>query len=174
MRGVSESDVDNLSLPANIDYGRNRAAPSDRDEEIKQIMLRFMNAQSSAHAVSLMGVGRGHGDVLLTFAERIAPVAVNRRSVEDLRSGLTAVALAYQITDWRDALAVLALLYRAAELITGDANAELAIVAHQLDGKSGQILRDFANRPPAAKSITGFNYSEGRDNNGFYFRQMPL
>jgi hypothetical protein len=109
--------------------------------------------------------------VLLAFAERMASLARRESSPDRVRAGLTAAALTAEDggEETRDALLVLPLLWRSAEVLGLDADAEFRGVA--ADVGRGELV-DFAERPPADRAIDTMGYVEVDDEDlGFSYER---
>ncbi len=58
---------------------------------------------------------RAHGSVLVAFAERLASRAVRENKPEFIGAGLSALAIAIKLLDFREVLPIVSLLHRSAE-----------------------------------------------------------
>ncbi|WP_041289194.1 hypothetical protein [Kribbella flavida] len=113
----------------------------------------------------------GADEVLAAFAERAASIAVRHQDSREVRAGLLAAVIALDLTtDQRDVVPVLALLYRATEMI-GDDPALAFLTVTELCGGRTRPLREFLARSPADKTIQAMGYDEGDDGHGFRFRR---
>jgi hypothetical protein len=148
-------------------YGR-QPIPTARDQQIAGFVRTIVRREDFEHAVS--GMGERQWMAFGTFAERMASLAVRRRSVRELRDGLLAVQLALARTDdQRDVLPVLSLLYRAAELIGADPEQEFARAAEIGSAASAETLTGFTRRSEPDRRIGAMGYVEGKDADGFRF-----
>ncbi|HTJ71526.1 MAG TPA: hypothetical protein VL551_28545, partial [Actinospica sp.] len=109
--------------------------------------------------------------VLAVFGERAASLAVRAKDPGGLRYGLSGTALACALTDdAREVVAPMALLYRAAELIGVDPDAEFAAAARRSgNAQAERALSAFPRRAPADRSPGAMYYFERQDGDGFRF-----
>ena len=155
-----------LKPAVNVGYGR-KELPSPRDGEIRELLVSTADSVQFEQVMLLMP--RGADGVLAAFAERAASIAVRHQDERELRAGLLAAALALALTDEpREVLPVLALLYRAAEMIGHDPRLEFSS-ANALTGGKATGLVDFLQRSPEDRSIQAMGYEEGDDKQGFRF-----
>ena len=79
----------------NVSYGR-QDLPSRRDEQIRDLLLKRVDAVIFARLTELMP--HGADQVLLAFAERAASMAARHQDARELRSGILAAAIAQAVT----------------------------------------------------------------------------
>ncbi|MGO1055274.1 hypothetical protein [Crossiella sp. CA198] len=140
---------------------------SVRDGQIRDLLLDVAGEMSFEQVKQLMP--RDVDRVLGTFAERAASIAVRHQDARELRAGLLAAAIALSVTgDFREELPVLALLYRAAEMIGNDPDLEFSEICEKWSGLTREFV-DFPRRIPEDKTIQAMGYKEGDDKSGFRF-----
>lgn len=110
-----------------------------------------------------------HHAVLRVFAERMAALAVRRGRLELLETALAALALGGLDTGSREALAIVPLVYRSAEILRHDPAALFESVAGRVGETAAEALRAFSHR--ANRSISQMGYEESTDEDGFRYRR---
>ncbi len=168
---TSEFDVPSLAIlerMANWGY-RTWPLPHERDKEIGRLVDHLGRRGFHGSGETL---DEQHGRVLREFAERMASLAVRRRSPEDLRLGLLALALAASVSrDIRDEIVVMAPLWRSAEILGLDPVSEFTAAGEAVDGLGGQQLLSFAARSPRDRSLQAMGYIESSDEGGFRYER---
>jgi hypothetical protein len=149
--------------PASNEGYLSRPIPVARDTEIRDLL-----AATSPQALAAV-LDQSHAPVLLAFAERMAALAVRRHDPDVLRDGIRAAAAAFEVADEREALLVLPLLWRSAELLGLDPAAELTGPPSGT-GAPG-ALADFATRQPEDRTIQVMGYRESADDDGFRYER---
>ncbi len=153
-------DLAILEPDDNEGYG-NWPLPCQRDMEIESL-VRLLVADRP-------GDLRPHQSVvLLSFAERMASLARKERSVDRLRSGIRAAALAGAVGDAREGLLVLPLLWRTASALGNDPDAEFRSAAAEVGSEN---LVQFARRDPEDQTIEAMGYVEVDDEFGFHYER---
>lgn len=105
---------------------------------------------------------------LIIFAERIASLAVRRKSLETIACGLYAVGFCYGIEDQRDLLVRICLLYHSI-LKLGYSPYEVLNQMNLRDWEFKNFVEYFFDREEEDKSLEAFNFIEaGREKNFFY------
>jgi hypothetical protein len=176
MGDVSARDLGILRAGDFHGYGH-QPLPSGRDAIVGRVVAAIDTAEDFVGIVEALKPARAF--VFTAFAERAAALAVRRKSRDEIRKGLVAVALAYALTDdWRDVLGSLAVLLRAAEILALDSVGEVTAVAHTLTGAATKWgngpddwLLSFAHRREEDRSVTAFGYVESNDDDGFRFER---
>ena len=143
--------------------------PSPLDKVMADFLSGITNpADFAEHRAALQATVPG--TVTLAYAERMASLAVRRQDKKSLRSGLVAVALAWLLVDdHREVWPVMALLYRAAEMVGADPAAEFAAAGTLGGADVATALAEFAARPAPDRSIADMGYEPGDDAQGFRF-----
>lgn len=152
-------------------YGQ-RAIPDPLDEELRSFARSISGPDQFAEARELLTPHAGTAArVLAVFGERMASLAVRGQDVGVLREGLAGTALACALTDDpREPVAAMSLLYRAAELIGADPDAEFTATARSGGNTAAtQALTAFTRRTAADRSPAAMYYVEGCDADGFRF-----
>lgn len=152
-------------------YGR-RPLPDPLDTDVRG----FLSALSGPVEFAAAGDGLRENavlaaQVLAVFGERAASLAVRAKDPAMIRDGLTGTALACALTDdAREVVAPMALLYRAAELIGADPDAEFhAAVRRAGNPQAERALTAFPRRSPADRAPGAMYYFERQDADGFRF-----
>ncbi|MFG2055215.1 hypothetical protein ACGFI9_14410 [Micromonospora sp. NPDC048930] len=155
-----------LEPARNVNYGREEL-PSPKDHRIRELLAA---AASRATFTEVRDCLPPKADqVLGAFAERAASLAVRERSMDDLRTGLFAAALAQAASaDERDVLPALALLYRAAERIGAEPAVEFASAAERY-GRGADSLARFIRRAPEDRTPEAMGFEEVNDGKDFTF-----
>lgn len=156
-----ELGIEALDPAENHGYG-NWPLPCDRDEEIQSLL-------TSGRLRSASGLNPSHGDVLLAFAERLASLARRESSRQRLEAGFAAVEVVAALSEDREAVLVLALLWHAAEELGVDPESLCAAVV-DLVGSCRSIQR-FGERDPMSRTIQAMGYEEVLGESGRYYRR---
>ena len=169
MAVIGVRDLSVLDPANNEGYGTARL-PCGRDEEIASVVRRIDGPSTFEEAKR--SLSHGHGTVLSAFAERMSSLSVRTGSMPVLREGLIAEQLALTlVSDQRDSLPVLSLLFRAAEILDGDPVAELKATATVAPPPDNLLLLDFPAHDPEDRSLASMGYVEVRDDLGFRFER---
>ncbi len=144
--------------------------PCERDREIARIVERLARRPEGLPLPGSLGVRHGH--VFVAFAERMASLAVRRRSAEYLHVGLLAAALAASVSDDpREAILVLPLLWRSAQILGVDPFNEFTTAGNAIGGAGGQQLLDFLSRSQDDRTIESMGYTEDMEQDGFRYKR---
>jgi len=161
--------TDILETNLNRAYGR-EPIPVERDFEINELLDALEAASPEERADFCGRLGATHAPVLRAYAERMASFAVRERSVEPLRRALSALALGGFADDEREAIMILPLVYRSAELIDADPASLFAGVADPCDCAAvREEIEAFPGRSPEDRLLAAFGYVEGTDVDGFLY-----
>jgi hypothetical protein len=116
--------------------------PAPADNLLAAFVERFAGADAAFRDALRQQLSLSHYDALLTFATRMAALAVRERSTHRLRLGAQAVALAGDsaAADWRETLFPLMTLSDAAARIGSNARAEFATAARLARGRTAEAL----------------------------------
>lgn len=163
-------DLSALAPERNIGYG-NWPLPSERDTEFAKLVEQLAGPPGTSQALSQLSIDQGR--VLNAFAERMASLAVRQHSELDLRHGLLAWAIAVSRSsiDVRDALLVLPLLWRSAQIIGLNPKREFIAIGQVVGGSGGKQLMEFPNRSEQDQRIEVMGYVEGTDGEGFRYKR---
>lgn len=99
----------------------------------------------------------------------MATLARREGSPEHLRIGLAAAGLASGTGDQREAMLVLSMLWRSADVLGLDPEAEFRSAAERLD--MSQALLAFGARDPEDRTIEAMGYVEVEDELGFHYER---
>lgn len=152
--------LDVLEPAQNEGYG-GRKLPCTRDEEIAHVVEALSRGRATDE-----DLGPPHAHVLGVFAERMATLARRQGSPSDLKLGLEALALAERLGDSREALLVMPLLWKTAEVLALNPTSEFVQVAERHGVKE---LRAFVERRPEDRSVESMGYVETYDESGFIY-----
>jgi hypothetical protein len=116
--------------------------PAPADDLLAALVQRFAAADAPLRDALREALSLSHYDALLTFAVRMAALAVRERSTQRLRLGVQAVALAGDAptADWRETLAPLLCLSDAATRLGTNALGEFANAARLAHGRTVESL----------------------------------
>jgi len=144
--------------------------PCPIDDEVRtfvDLLIRSDTAERS-EATSLMT--RRHASVLGCYAERNATRAVRERRPELISHALSALALASQLSDPRDLIVILSLLYRSGELIGLPAITSSTYRIEIDNPEFVDFWNQFRARTEVDRSIETMRYAEGSDQDGFRYK----
>ena len=105
----------------------------------------------------------------MTYAERMAILAVRIRSQNALKKGLLALVLEGFTCDMRESIMRLTLLSHSAHKIGVDMERLFEEVASSTNGDAERVLREFVGRSVEDKSIESMGYSEEMTSDGFSY-----
>jgi hypothetical protein len=160
-----------LELDANHGYGL-EPIPVERDSQIARLLDDYASAPQAESHDFRERLGVRHAPVLRAFAERMASLAVRECSLRPLRVALLALALGGAADDVREAILILPLVYRSAELIGADAAALFAEAAAMCDEAfAAQEIEAFPRRNRQDRSLAEFGYVESADPDGFRYQR---
>ncbi len=146
--------------------------PSSRDSQIAELIRRWLEMDGGERQRSAALVEPQHHPTLLTFAERMASLAVRNRDPDLVKLGLIAAGLDEAAGEKRDSVAVLGLLFRASQKTEMNVSSRFIRVARLLPPKAARSLLIFSRRPPHERAIEAMGYSEGMDKGGFRFTRV--
>ncbi|MFJ7073522.1 hypothetical protein [Streptomyces sp. NPDC098781] len=128
--------------------------PHALDAEVESVVTAYVAGSASTRQALIDGLGERAAGVLSAYGQRMASVAVRIRSVDALRRGAVAVALAEGfLEDRRDNLFVLAAVHDSASLI-GTSLAEVIDDVKALLPPVGlAALHEFEQREERDKSL---------------------
>lgn len=159
-------DLDDLRPERNPGYLAKRI-PDPLDSEIASLVDTAREAGGWADLRAR--VGQEHESLFRLFAERMASEAVRLGNVEPLEQALIALAAGGLERDSREAMLIVPLVYRSAELLGEDPARLFEEVAALLGGPTADTLRGFLQRPD--RSIGAMGYIESNDEDGFRYRR---
>jgi len=155
-------NIEILEPDENEGYGQWKL-PCSRDEEIAEVVLELSQGRMEGRQLS-----ERYAPVLRAFAERMANLARRHESARDLRLGLDALAIAVLLGESREAILIMPLLWRSAEVLELDPAKEFTKAADRHDVKE---LRAFIDRQPEDRSIESMGYVETHDESGFSYER---
>jgi hypothetical protein len=140
--------------------------PSPKDDEITRLVEGYLAADPAGRLKIATGLSDTQANWLGTYAHRLALLAARRQSPADLKHAIVALLMAAKITDWRDSIMTMAVLYRAAQLLGVGDQAFLDAAPEAPDPAAGTQLLDFLDRPDPDKTIESMGYRELSGKNG--------
>jgi hypothetical protein len=122
--------------------------PVPADDLLAALVERFAGADDAFRNALRDELSLSHYDALLTFSARMAMLAVREHSIERLRLGVQAVALAGDAptADWRETALGLLPLSDAVARMGSTARAEFANAAHLAHGRTAHTLSGVASQ----------------------------
>jgi hypothetical protein len=149
-------------------YG-SRRIPDQADEVFSHLVDRFSTldkTQRTAFGISASPLLRAG---LAAFGQRTATLAVRTHDASVLLPGLVG-ALFMAEEDWRDALPVLALVYRSGAMLGVDMERDIFLPARDLVGPRGrEVIDGFLERSEDRRWPEVFGWTEGADEDGFLY-----
>lgn len=141
------------------------------DSELSGLSERFAKSDQQTQANMRHSISLDEFYTLLTFSERSAVFAMREKNVNQLRNGLTAIAMIEaERTDFRDILMALSLLYHSANKIGADANGLFRETANLSEPNVAKLLTGFAARPSEEKDLrASWGYDEVETKSGVGF-----
>lgn len=158
-------ELDRLRAGRNPGY-LGRPIPDPLDEEIRELVAPVLAGGWEALCPH---VEADHHGAFRLYAERMAAFAVRQGQPELLEAALAALAVGGLDAGSRDALAVVPLVYRSAEILGADPGALFEKVAGEVGEKAAATLRAFPRREN--RSISAMGYEEVTDEEGFRYRR---
>jgi hypothetical protein len=165
-----------LSLAMELHRDNNRGygplpIPQPRDNEISNLLRRWMALDDTSREQSALQVGDEHLFVLLAYSERMATRAVREGNQDLVLLGLIALGLDDWRIDFRENMLIVPLHLDAAERIGAVPAALFEHAASFLPRTSAQGLRDFLKRSGRDKSLAVMGYVVGKDGDGFRYQR---
>jgi len=140
--------------------------PHPRDEPV-EALLRAYRADPQSDGAWVYADSEVQW-VLLSYAERMAALAVRLRSQPVLELAVLALGLV-RPWDGREKLIVLPTPWRSAEILGVDARSLFERIAAEVPEPGRSDLIEFARRAPHAQSLSCMGYREGTDQDGFIY-----
>ncbi|WP_329338161.1 hypothetical protein OG866_25610 [Streptomyces sp. NBC_00663] len=131
--------------------------PHPLDAEVKAVVVAYWAGSAEGKEGLLEGVDGRVAGVLNAYAQRMASIAVRTGSVDDLRRGVVAAALAHgRLDDYRNSLFVLSTVHDSASLIGTSLGKVLDGLKGVLPPAGLDTLRTFDRRDERSKSLKAF------------------
>jgi len=162
------ADADCLRMTNNVGCGP-LPIPQRRDDEIREIILRWAGLDESTRRIAGESIEDDQRYTLLAYSERMASLAVRKRSSELIYLGLLALGIDGWRDDWRDNAVLLALHHDAAKKIGIDPDIVFGSAGDLLARKVSESLQSFLRRSGEDQSLEAMGYEEGRDDGGFRY-----
>lgn len=137
--------------------------------KLEMLSRLYRNGSEDQRLCIRSHVRDGAPSLFESFGLRAAVVAIREHSVEAVRTGLAAFAIADIPGDVRETLMSLSVMFHAAEQVSGD-GARLFREAASISGPAtAAVLTDFANRPAGLRALAmmGWRRVETADGPGF-------
>jgi catechol 2,3-dioxygenase-like lactoylglutathione lyase family enzyme len=165
-------DIEPFAAARNRGYAE-ALIPSGRDQQIAAYLDRLAAADAGARDRAATALGPAYTGTFLSFAERMASLAVRRGDAEVAVRGLFAVALVWRsATDVRPAVPVLGLLHDAAARAGADPAQLFARAGALSPDDVAPLFRDFLERPDLGDIAQEMGYAPGRDRDGFRYQRF--
>ncbi len=120
---------------------------------------------------SSLGLSRGTRDLLNTFAERMASLAVRDQDPDRLRVGLLALVLGGRDDGDRGSLPVAALIFDAAKRLDMDPASLFGTIGLQIGEPGLSALRAFAARKEEDRTIEAMGYRKRDRPDGLLYQR---
>ena len=145
-----------------------RPIPSELDEQTTWLLDRVATPENrQALRTELVP---HHDMTFLSYAERMAALAVRTKSELPIRRGLIAAGIAATITtDAREVMLILPLLLHSLDLLGIDPQEALAAINDRIDDEARELLAAYALLPPEKRTIESMHYSVQPDDDGFRY-----
>jgi hypothetical protein len=140
--------------------------PSAKDDEITRLVDAYLAEAPPERLKIATGLSGTQANWLGTYAHRLALLSVRRQSAADLWNGMVALLMAAKVTDWRDSIMTMAVLYRAAQLLGLGDDPFRDAAPEAPDPAAGKQLLDFLDRPDPDKTVESMGYRELTGKNG--------
>lgn len=167
-------------LLANVERRGLEPIPSPFDEDMSCLIQRFIQSSDEERTFIRSIFSDKHSFAFIGFSQRMAVLAVRKRSEKYLFEGLIAHVIEGGKFDWRENVLVLSLLYHSAVKIGADPVA-LFTRAAALAGKPSaeeladvpiaKTIREYPHRAPEYRSIQAMGYEEAKDADGFCYKR---
>lgn len=157
-----------LSMPRCAGYLQ-RPIPCEVDEKVGAVLDLFAKSSGSERNRLARIFSSDQAFGLMTYAERMAILAVRIRSQNALKKGLLALVLEGFTCDMRESIMRLTLLSHSAHKIGVDMERLFEEVASSTNGDAERVLREFVGRSVEDKSIESMGYSEEMTSDGFSY-----
>ncbi len=153
-----------------------RASPDTRDDiqrVIAELIEIFGHASPAGRVEMVSQVRREFSTIFFWFAREMSELAVRNSSPEAVQTGLLALILENNVSDFRDMLMVLVLVHHSAlklgldPLQLFDSAAALAV-----DKQLTEIVSAFPRRLPHDRSLGTFRYEESGQGDSFRYRSV--
>jgi hypothetical protein len=159
-----------LRDPAHARGYRSLPIPDRIDEDVAALLSTIGDDSRAFGAYVALVEQLGLADTLLGFAERMASLGVRRGNLTHVWLGLVGVAVCMSVpVDYREALPVMALLYRSLERLDVVPGPEFVDVARLGSEDVQRFVRTFLSRSDLPEIVERMWYTEGSDSDGFRF-----
>jgi hypothetical protein len=158
-------------------------AEERKRNELEAAVLAFRDAEPQERTAMNAALTRNEAGILEGIAQEASEAAVRDNDPEQIRFGLTALALEGGWPDWRDTTVLLTLLHVSARKLELDADRIFEEEADALSYRpvkdrdyfsnaGAEILRSYAGRPDRLKELDVMAYEEYVGPEGFRYREI--
>ncbi len=151
------------------------ALPSSLDLKISDMVGLFADLPAAEKDEICASITSHQAGILLTFARRMAALAVRENSKGRIFEGLIAVGLHNsKYGDFRDEAVALSLLNNSALKTESNPIDLFETAANTFTNSAGDIFKAFLKRKPENKKIDAMGYREIYKSDGFAYERLPL
>ena len=143
--------------------------PRVLDHKIHQVISKWIDLNENARKEAAKSIQESQRFAFLAFSERMASLAVRKKSTDLIFTGLVALGVDGWRYDWRDNVLLLALHYDAALKLGIEPNVVFDQAAMLMDNEVAEGIRSFPRRSKEDKSLEAMGYREGNDDDGFRY-----
>lgn len=148
-----------------------RPIPCELDTMIEVFVREFMHAPLPERNQIVAAIPAEDGAFFISFAQRMATLAVRERSRERLLEGLVALIIEDFKEDWRDNIIRLAPLYDAGLKIDLEPQVLFNEAAAYFNNDPAIEIANFPARPAELKTLRAMGFRESSDNDGFKYER---
>ena len=146
--------------------------PIQRDHEVSRLLRAWAELSEAERRLEERNfVEKYHRESLECYSERMASLAVRINDDEPVFLGLLALGVHGWSKPWRINVKIVSLHHDALRRIGVEPARVFEKASKLLPEKAAMGLRLFLDRPPHLKSIEQMWYAEGRDADGFRYKQ---
>jgi hypothetical protein len=160
--------ADWLRSSSNIGYGA-LPIPQSLDSEITQLLEAWTRLNPSQRAAAVLQISNEQRQTLLAYGERMASLSVRNFDARLIHYGLLAVGIDGWLSDRRDNVMIVSLLYDAANRIGAEPRAIFESASALLVDMPASAIRRFLLRSAEDKSLAAMGYIAGADLDGFRY-----
>ncbi len=151
------------------------ALPSSLDSKISDMVGLFVDLSAPEKEDIRANIKSHQAGILLTFARRMAELAVRENSKERIFEGLIAIGLHNsKYGDFRDEAVALSLLNNSALKIGSNPIELFESAANTFVNSAGDTFKAFLKRRPENQKIDVMGYREIYKSDGFAYERLPL
>ncbi len=151
-------------------YG-NTPIPFAIDDGVRSLVTSLVALDATERHAAVSRMTEKHGFVLLTYAERMAVLAVRNKNPGYLADGLAATAIAAMLVYLKETFSIVSLLFRSAEKLGLDLESTSANVATFGNKDFDEFIQHFPKRSQADRKIEAMGYVERDGQEGFLYER---